>query len=130
MPEKILLFESNKIIIDFNKLKPDDYSFKFGSYFGTSFAQKIITIKDPKYITNDKSPNKKFYPISILHEIGHSKLHKSPPNKKPVGLIKYEMEAWEYALEEIKDKKLKYNAEELQKFISKCLKSYIKNNHA
>lgn len=114
-------------ILVFNDLITNGYFFKVaGKSFGISYPDDEITLVNPEYLNNGckkVSPESSFYVFSVLHEIGHSHLHKS--NDKDFNRFKKELQAWVWAIEKAKTILPEYfktvDNESLKIFIIKCL---------
>lgn len=140
---QINLYDGDNLLIDFNELLPQNCDFSYsinqkneegvGSIshshtFGYFFT---LDIKDGRYKIIVFKPNsiqlkigkgKLFYPLSILHELGHANLHTLDDKKNR--LLEMEKEAWNYAENKAGEYKLVYEQEEMNNFIQRNLKTY------
>lgn len=119
-----------RLILVFNDLiKSSGYVFKYkGSKekysFVIEFSKKRIKIIQPVSLKGEKEKERPYYVFSLLHEIGHSYLHKS----QGVGFerLKRELQAWTWAIEQAQVLLPEYlelvDKEGLKFFVTDCLK--------
>lgn len=95
--------EADKPILVLNDLLLNGYYFRIsGKAFGISYPDKEITLINPEYLQKGSKIilERNYYIFSVLHEIGHSILHKS--NDTDFDRFKKEMQAWVWAIEKAK----------------------------